>query len=408
MIKSIQLENFFSFENAKIEFNKTENILVGINGSGKSNLLKAIQFLKEGVAGIGLTKLIIDTWGGFDAMCFCGENSQKESVSITFELDFNVLKGFGFSFEKDVFYKIVVGRKPGQDNYYISSEELYQKEGFYNKITKLREDFIFLKFENGRGIIYGISGHKSKPELKVLYDNLNPQELALFQINDPVRFLIQYAICEAIRKITVYNYFDTTPGSLIRKPMKSSGEKRLLHDGSNLPQMLNTIKINHRKHYLKMVEVLNEVNENFKGFEFNPIGGNIELMLEEAGLNRLLHVTHISDGTLRFLCLMSIIFNPERGGLVCIDEPEVGLHPDMIMNLASAIAEASETTQFIIATHSENFLNHFNLDRIRVFDKDEENRTVVNSFTEEDFKGWYDSYFPGKMWRAGDIGGNRW
>lgn len=154
--------------------------------------------------------------------------------------------------------------------------------------------------------------------------------------------------------------------------------------------------------------MLNEVNPKFKGFDFNFVGGNIELMLDEENINTSIHVSNISDGTLRYLCLLSILFNPDRGSLICIDEPEVGLHPDMISNIGKAIIEASEASSMVISTHSDNLLNCFEIENIRVFEKDEHNSTKVFKYTKDDFTGWYEEFSTGKMWRRGDLGGNRW
>ena len=399
MIKSIRLENFFSFKDTTIELNKNENIFIGINGSGKSNLLKAIHLLKEGVSGIGLKKLIFDTWGGFDGICFCGdkEDSEQKSIVLTFELDWNKIKKIGFPLEKNIIYRIAIHRAGSTSNYYIS-EELFQ------------DTFNFIKFEEGKGVLmykgYKLSEGPYYKEKE--YFDFDPQELALSQINDPDRYFMQSTIRKAIRETVVYNYFDTTTRSSIRKPMLSTSEKRLLPDGSNLSQILNTINIGFKKDFKKIRQILNDVNSNFKDIDFHFIGGNIELMLEEESLNKSIHVTHISDGTLRFLCLLAIFFNPDRGKFICIDEPEMGLHPDMILNITNALKEASDETQFIIATHSENIVNNFELENIRVLEKNANNETIVNSFTEEDFEGWYEEYFPGRMWRKGDLGGNRW
>jgi predicted ATPase len=76
---------------------------------------------------------------------------------------------------------------------------------------------------------------------------------------------------------------------------------------------MNTTKINYKASYKKIAATLNEVNPNFSGFDFNFIGGNIELMLKEKGLNSSVHVSNISDGTLRYLFLLAILFNPDRG-----------------------------------------------------------------------------------------------
>jgi predicted ATPase len=181
-----------------------------------------------------------------------------------------------------------------------------------------------------------------------------------------------------------------------------------LPDGTNLPQILNTIKISHKSSYSKIATMLNEVNSKFIGFDFNFLGGNIELMLEEDYINSSIHVTSISDGTLRYLCLLAILFNPERGSIICIDEPEVGLHPDMISNIGNAIIEASEKSTMIISTHSENLLNCFEIENIRIFEKDEHNSSKVFVYNKSDFQGWYEEFSSGKMWRQGDLGGNRW
>jgi predicted ATPase len=154
--------------------------------------------------------------------------------------------------------------------------------------------------------------------------------------------------------------------------------------------------------------MLNEVNPNFSGFDFNFLGGNIELMLEENNLNSAVHVSNISDGTLRYLCLLSILYNPERGNIICIDEPEVGLHPDMILNIANAIKEAAENSTIIISTHSDNLLNYFDVEDIRVFEKDENNSTKVVSYTMSQFADWYEDFSLGQMWKQGDLGGVRY
>jgi len=132
------------------------------------------------------------------------------------------------------------------------------------------------------------------------------------------------------------------------------------------------------------------------------------LMLEEQGLDSSVHVSNISDGTLRYLCLLSILFNPDRGSLVCIDEPEVGLHPDMIANIGYSVIEASTKSVMVISTHSENLLNHFKIEDIRVFEKNDDNSSKISAYTEGDFEGWYENFSVGKMWRQGDLGGNRW
>jgi predicted ATPase len=399
MIKSIRLTNFLSFECEDISLNSNLNILVGINGAGKSNFLKVLRLLKEGVAGIGLKKYVIDILGGFDNIYFKNNTGSHGFIRIEYTFDSQKLGEFGFRFVDDIIYSIELHKNPSIGNYYVK-EKIINKDGF-----------IYLDFDNGTGVLNELE-NSQKPSKKtklVRYnDFIDPTDLALSKVYDTDRYFALSTIRNAISEIFVYDYFDTTPKSPIRKPMLPTSERRLMPDGTNLPQILNTIKINHKSSYSKIASMLNEVNPKFKGFDFNFLGGNIELMLEEDYINSSIHVTSISDGTLRYLCLLSILFNPERGSIICIDEPEVGLHPDMISNIGNAITEASEKSTIIISTHSENLLNCFELDNIRVFEKDDHNSTKVFVYNQNDFKGWYDEFSTGKMWRQGDLGGNRW
>ena len=401
MIKEVTLKNFLSFQKETFFFNKAQNIMIGINGSGKSNFIKAIRLLKEGVSGLGLKKFVIDKLGGYDNIHFKSSEIKggQSFISLEFVFDCEILRSFGFKFLDDLRYKIDLFKSPSTSNYYVR-EEIKNSKGF-----------VYLDFENGVGALNELdkaeTNYKKTKPVKY-HDFIEPTELALSKVFDTDRYFVLSTIRKAINEIQVYDYFDTTPGSNIRKPMLPTSEKILLPDGTNLPQILNTIKINSKPSYQKIASMLNEVNPKFRGFDFNFIGGNIELMLEEENLDSSIHVSSISDGTLRFLCLLSIIFNPERGKVICIDEPEVGLHPDMIANVGRGIIEASKMSTMLISTHSENLLNCFEFENIRVFEKDESNSSKISSYEKKDFQGWYEEYSIGKMWRNGDLGGNRW
>lgn len=401
MIKEITITNFYSFSHSIIKLQPRSNILIGINGSGKSNFFKAIKVLKEGVAGIGLKKHLLDNLGGFDNIFFKGNLEQKspsQSIIISYRLDgTEITKGnYGFRFTDDIIYQITLSKSSSLSNYYVEE-----------KITN-EKGFIYLDFTSGTGYLTEKKTENENKTNLVKYSDFDPQELVLKEISDSDRYFALTTLKKAIRDIMVYDYFDTTPKSLIRKPMLPTSEKRLFSDGTNLPQILNTIKINHKTYYRKITEMLNEVNSNFSGFDFNLVGGNIELLLEEERLNSSVHVSNISDGTLRYLCLLSILFNPDRGRFICIDEPEVGLHPDMILNVANSIKEASTETTMIVSTHSENLLNYFEVEDLSVFEKQENNSTKVITYTKDQFSDWYEEFSLGLMWKQGDFGGVRY
>ena len=238
--------------------------------------------------------------------------------------------------------------------------------------------------------------------------DISGQELILRQISDPKHYLPIHTLRKAIESISVYSNFNVEEGSRVRSTTEFSTDIRLRKNGSNLSQILNLLKLKHSFDFDRLENTFKNINPNFKSIEISNIYGQSYLSLLEKNMSRAIGALHISDGTLRFLLLESIFYNPLQGNLVAIDEPEKGLHPDMIRSVAEMIKHASQKTQLIIATHSPHLLNQFELEDILVFEKDENNTTIVKNITEEDFPDWEGDYLPGQMWLLGQIGGKRW
>lgn len=395
MLSSIEFSNFFSFHHEKVKL-KALNALIGINGSGKTNFLKAIDVLKAVVKEGGIQDLIINKWGGFDAVLYAGNIDKEESpvVKLRFEFAPESISKYGYVFTEPVIYQIRFLKVASTQNYSVC-ETLKTKSGY-----------TYFRMNGGKG--FAMEG-VSNDQHKVNYQLSDEGDSIFNQLVDKDRYVQIFAIREAIKSIASYSYFDTTYKSPIRKPVMPTAALRLQHDGSNLPQLLNKIKIGSKPDYYAIKQALNSVNPNYTGIDFNILGPNIELMLEENHLNQSVHVTHVSDGTLRYLCLLAIIFNAQRGDLVCIDEPEIGLHPDMIAEIIEGIKmNCSKDSQFIISTHSEYVLNQLRVENVLVFEKDEHNATKISSYEDEEFQDWASSYATGRLWRNGDLGGNRY
>ena len=132
--------------------------------------------------------------------------------------------------------------------------------------------------------------------------------------------------------------------------------------------------------------------------------------IEESGLLEPLVSWRLSDGTLKFLCLLAVLLEKELPPLICIEEPEVGLHPEAIQIVASALVEASERTQLIVTTHSEALVDALS-DRpedVLVTERDFENSTQFKRLDRQRLSAWLERYTLGALWRKGEIGGNRW
>lgn len=397
MIKNITFTNFFSFASQSVDL-RDINILLGINGSGKSNFMKAFQILRAIVAEGELQNLFLNRWGGFDSVCFAGSKAARPRIVIEYEFDPLVFGRYGYKFQESVFYRIKFCKVGSSQNYYVC-------EQFYTKQDNGRPKYVYFKINNGQGYV---REGKTDSQQEVEYTFENTSDSVLTQLVDKDRFYQVHTLREALRDIVVYSGFDTSFNSAIRKPSQPGNSLKLSPDGSNLPQLINRIKINSKSDYNRLVDSFVAINPMVKGFDFNIIGNNLELLLDETGLERSIHISNISDGTLRYLCLLAVFCNRKRGGLICVDEPESGLHPDMISELLEVMNDTTDKTQYVLATHSQHLLNGVSVEDVLVFEKDEGNSSVVNSFDDPDYVEWASQYATGTLWRNGDLGGNRY
>ncbi len=341
MLKSIQLENFYSFASPAetILLNPDSNLLVGINGSGKSNFLKAIQLLALSTGEGGSFQNTFNRWGGFESVANFSVNDKKpEQISLTFQFDGRIIgdmNGQSIQYPGDPFYRIEIHRV-GNNSYYLAESVYVTRDA--------SPPFYYLKMNNGRGLI---SERKGKGQIKLTTidtnfeaidystaeESFDGQELVLKQVVDPKRFYPLFLLKKAIEKIAVYSYFDTTSGSIIRRMGEYRSGNQLLPDGSNLTQFLQRLSVNAPLIFDKIVVFLKKINPLFKDIRFDYLGKNFGLVLIEKGLSKPVNLDNLSDGTLRFLILLSILYNPDRGRTICLDEPETSLHPDMIASL---------------------------------------------------------------------------
>ncbi|MGE0086786.1 MAG: AAA family ATPase [Desulfococcaceae bacterium] len=407
MISKITLENFFSFRHpATIELNPDVNILLGINGSGKSNFLKAIQLLYESTSGKGLEELFLKEWSGFDSVANFS-SGEKDYIKLSFEFDRNAVGKMykkSYRFPTNPIYEISIF-KSGATSYYLK-EKLYSKG-----IRPGQNDFLYMDMDNAQGVISvweKESVEFQKYPQKGKHTDLKSTEPVLRQISDPERFYPLFTLQRALEDLSVYYYFDTTFNSPVRQPSGYGTETKLLPNGQNLMTILNNLKNTHSLYYGKIEESVKKINPYFKDISFAFLGSKVYLMLREEELAKAVSIEHISDGTLRYLLLLSILFNPVRGSLVCMDEPETGLHPDMIHTVSEAIKHAAKSTQMIISTHSPLLLNSFSVDDILIFEKNIRNETEVSVKSSDDFDDWMGDFLVGQAWLQGKIGGKRW
>lgn len=128
--------------------------------------------------------------------------------------------------------------------------------------------------------------------------------------------------------------------------------------------------------------------------------------MHETGMKTPMPAVRLSDGTLRLLGLLAILLSPSPAPLICIDEPEMGLHPDAIQMLAELFVEASERTQLIVTTHSDVLVSALTEHAESVLVCENNGGTRIKALENAKLQFWLDRYRLGDLWRMGEIGGN--
>jgi predicted ATPase len=231
-----------------------------------------------------------------------------------------------------------------------------------------RTPFVFLSFKNGRGVVRDPAERKpGRAEWTVL-----PNELALRRALDPT--LVTLSRFQAfVTAWRFYSGFDVSSSAAMRRPVPSEPSPTLAEDGANLSAVLFSLVSEHPDAWGELETLLRSAIPGFVSLAVKPRGGPGTVMgiWREYGLKDELTLADLSDGTLRFLCWAALCLSPNVPPLICIDEPEIGLHPRVLPVLAGMLRLASARSQILVATHSPHFLRQFQLDEIAVMKRED-------------------------------------
>ena len=181
---------------------------------------------------------------------------------------------------------------------------------------------------------------------------------------------------------------------------------RLEEDFSNLGLFLSRLRKT-PKARKTIVEGLRDLYEGFTDFEPIVEGGSVQVFFTEGDFS--IPATRLSDGTLRYLCLLAILCDPEPPPLICIEEPELGLHPDILPKLAGHLVAAAERTQLIVTTHSDILVDAMTeRPEVVVVCEKHEGFTEMQRLSATELAAWLAKYRLGQLWMEGQLGGKRW
>jgi predicted ATPase len=210
-------------------------------------------------------------------------------------------------------------------------------------------------------------------------------------------------------EIRIFREFRTGFNSQARHGISTAAPKDSLSEGAD-----NLALVLHQLDFLgahdRIKEYLKRFCARFEDVKVDVGEGLARTFLREAGLSDMLSGIRMSDGTLKFLCLLAVLFHPKPAPLVCIEEPELGLHPDALRLVAEVLVEASERTQLIITTHSEALVDALSdhPESVLVCERDFDNGTQFKRLAQDELDEWLEHYTLGELWRKGELGGGRW
>ena len=251
-----------------------------------------------------------------------------------------------------------------------------------------------------------IEWHQDGKEKPIIV-NLEPnfKESALAESDDPTAKII----FKMLSSCKVYQFHDSSAEGPLRQVCPVQTSNYLQSSGNNLPSFLLFLRENYKESYKKIVEYVHDVIPQFQDFYLEPVNGFVSLMWKEnSATDYRFNAYQFSDGSIRFIALATLLLQPEQTmpEIIIIDEPELGLHPYAITQLAEMIKDASRHAQIIIATQSKDLIDHFDIDNISIIEMDKETlSTSVTQFSEEEYRLWLEQYTVSELWDKNVIGG---
>lgn len=331
------------------------NVIIGANGAGKSNFIQVFKLFSSMIYG-GFSQFILSR-GGADGFLY---NGPKETSKIQIEVELEPQKGSSVSYHVDL-------------------------------IPTVTDSFLLVerrKTAGGQWMSYGTTSVESR--------------IPGFKDKDEAG----RKVYEALSNIVVYHFHDTSMNASLRRPAIIEDNKRLRGDASNIAPFLLHLKKDYSRAYGEILDAVRIVMPFFDDFTLDVLprgeAEKVGLSWKQKGSDFPMQAYHLSDGSIRFICLATALLQPNPPQTIIIDEPELGLHPAAIPVLAEMIQAASQTTQVIVATQSPLLIDHFDIADILVMDRRDAS-TCVHRLDPKDFSVWLEDYSVGELWTKNVI-----
>ena len=343
LLNSLQLNGFLSFGLASEAVGLTGlNVLIGPNGVGKSNFMEALELLHATPTDLpGAIRM-----GGRPSDWIWSGDSPARTATIHARLASHLNL-------RELNYRL--GFAESGNRLEIVDEAL---EEAVNTDPEKDDVFFYYRYRNGLPVINvrefadGSAEAAKSFERKLQRESINPEQSVLKQKRDAEHYPELFQTAKRFEGIHIFREWEFGRSATLRKPQPAdldseSPQPKL----ENLALIVNSLE--HTDHWARFEETMSQFLPRFKRVSTKVSGGAVQIYLHEDGVSAPLPATRLSDGTLRFICLLAILSRPDFASLLCIEEPELGLHPDAMSLLAKLLVEASTETQLIVTTHSD-------------------------------------------------------
>jgi predicted ATPase len=351
-LKLVVVEGFTSIRSAALTLNDV-NVLVGANGAGKSNLIRALGLLGRIVDGeLGL---YVGLSGGASAL-LNADPANPRRIRLEVESDAG---------------RYSAELIPAAGDTLIFSNEDFPQLGLHGLGTL------------GRGYRESVLAEPGTPSAS----EAGP-------------------LVKVLRGCRVFHFHDTSRGAPVKQQGYAADNRSLHSDAGNLAAILLRLRDGDPGHYQRIVRTVKQVAPFFRDFVLEPelAADRVRLRWRQEGIDTVLPADALSDGTLRFICLATLLGQPELPGLIVLDEPELGLHPFAIVQLAGMLRAASQESQVLLATQSVTLMNQFGLGDLIIVERTD-GASVFDRPDPERLSEWLAEYSLGELWEKNLLGG---
>ena len=358
-LNHLKLSGFRSIKEMDLPLGRL-NVLIGPNGAGKSNFINFFRFMNKLLQKD--LQLYVAEQGGADAILHFG---RKQTPVLEASLQF----------EPNAYDCALVPTNDGR---------------------------LVFKAEKCRFNAERIEYHGGTKAVKLASPGAEESGLP-----SPNTKSIPGHVARYIEDWKVYHFHDTSQSAPVKQPCKIADAGRLREQGENLAAFLYHIKEYEPKSYARIVSTIQRAAPFFHDFILEQDLHNerqIRLRWKHKGNDAYFDAHSLSDGTLRFICLTTLLLQPRLPSVILLDEPELGLHPYAIQLLGSMLRSASESTQIIASTQSVTLANEFEPENVIVVEH-RDNNSQFRRLDPKAFESWLEDYRLGDLWEKNLLGG---